>query len=108
MEEKRRLIVDSVLCQLQVSCPFAETLMVTPVAVEATVPPRQRTPDAPEAKLREVTLPLALADEQFTVGPLEIVPGWPLTPPEAMNVAHSLAMPMASPTAEPAAAAARA
>ncbi len=83
--------------------------MVTCVAVDAIVVLRQRRPDAPDPKDREVTTPDAPA-AQVMEGPPPAVAavGAEPRPPATRNVAHSLAMPVASPMAAPPAAAFRA
>ena len=81
--------------------------MVTLVAVGPTVALKHLTPEAPEAKLREITVPVA-PTAQVIVGPPTTVAGEVPTPPVKMNAPHSFATPIASPTAEAAAAAFRA
>jgi len=84
--------------------PLVGMLTVTWVAVVRSVRERHLTPAAPAAKLLETTVPEAPV-LHVIVGPPVATVGAAPTPPETRKVAHSLAIPMASPTAEPAAAA---
>lgn len=102
-------LIHSSLNQEQVIEPLASIAILTPVAVVGTEKARHLTPEAPELNvLDEIVPPVEIpvvGIEHVTPGPLAIVAGCAPTPPETRNVAHSFASPIASPTAEPAAAA---
>ena len=90
--------------QLQLMAPLVGIAKVARVAVVAKAVLKHLMPKAPASKVLEITVPEAPA-LQVTERPVVGTTGAAPAPPETRNEAHSLAIPTASPTAEPAAAA---